>query len=143
MTTITVVDDSKIDLELVHNVLASNGYECITLNDSTQAADAIQRIQPDFILMDIEMPHVSGIELCKQLRLNPVTRNIPIMLLSSSSDPKHIIASIHLACIDYLVKPIKADDLILTLKKHEVIAKVTEAWEPARRELERLAEKYK
>lgn len=141
-TTVMIVDDDSISLSIIEEALKQGGYNSITTSKPESALElAIQR-HPDFIIIDVMMPNKSGLELCKDFKLNPITKDIPIMLLSSSTDAEHIIASLHLGCVDYVRKPVAMTDLIDIIYKHDVIKKISEVWQPAKRELERLIRKY-
>lgn len=142
MTTIVVVDDSEIELDLFTNMLKSSGYTVYGVSDPEVALPMIIEKNPDFVLMDYSMPNKNGLELCKDLKVNPDTRNIPVMFLSSSNDPDNIIATMHLGCVDYIRKPVTCEHLVDVITRHEILQKFKDAWEPAKREAERILKKY-
>lgn len=142
MTTIVVVDDSEIELDLFTSMLKEAGYDCHGVSDPELALTAIIDRKPDFILLDYSMPHKNGIELCKELKVNPLTRNIPVMFLSAETDPDNIIATMHLGCVDYIRKPVNCEYLVDVLTRHEVMQKFKDAWAPAKVEAERILRKY-
>jgi putative two-component system response regulator len=143
MTTVLLVDDDVISLEVLAEALKDEGYEAVAVSDPETAIQTALEIKPDFIIIDIVMPNKSGLELCREFKLNPLTREIPIMFLSSSEDLNHAIASLHLGCVDYLRKPIRASQLSDVIRKHDVIREISKVWQCARRELETILDKYR
>ncbi len=141
-TTVMIVDDDTIGMEMVKEALSASGYNAITVSDPQQALDVAMHQQPDFIIIDIMMPGKTGLELCKDFKLHPITKDIPIMFMTSSEDTEHIIASLHLGCVDYVRKPVAMSDLVEIIYRHDVIKKISDAWLPAKRELERVISKY-
>lgn len=142
MSTILLIDDDVIGLEMLAHALKSEGYNAVTISDPETAAQTAIELKPDFIIIDVVMPKKSGLELCRELKLNPATREIPVMFLSASEDVNHAIASLHLGCVDYLRKPIRAPDLAEVIRKHDMIRQISQVWEPARKELKTLIRKY-
>lgn len=141
-TTVMIVDDDTISLEMVKEALSESGYNSITVSDATLALEIAIKQQPDFIIIDIMMPGKSGLELCREFRLHPITKDIPIMFMTSSNDANNVIASLHLGCVDYVRKPIAMADLVDIIYRHDVIQKISDAWTPAKRELERIIKTY-
>lgn len=142
MSTIVIVDDSDIELGIFTEALINAGHDCIGLTDPTSALNVIQEKKPDFVLLDYSMPHLNGLELCKSLKMNPLTKNIPVMFLSSDNDPEKIIATLHLGCIDYIRKPVQTADLVELMMRHEIGIKIKEALAPMREEAQRIVNKY-
>lgn len=142
MTTVAVVDDSEIELEMLRANLSEHGIACMGITDPESALEIIRNTLPDLIILDVHMPKMGGLELCKKLRLNPETREIPIIMLSSDSSAETIIASLHLGVIDYIPKPCVMKHVVDVVKQHDIINKFKQAWEPAKAELERIIHKY-
>lgn len=143
MTTVLLIDDDVISLEMITEAMKAEGYNAIALTDPGRAIEVAVELRPDFIIIDVVMPNKSGLELCRDLKLNPATREIPIMFLSASDDVNHAIASLHLGCVDYLRKPIRAGQLADVIRKHDMIREIAQVWQPARRELQSIVEKYR
>lgn len=142
MSTVIIVDDSEIELSIFTNALLKAGYECIGITDPNTALEVIENQQPDFVLLDYSMPEKDGLSLCKDIKMNPLTKNIPVMFLTSDSDPKNIIATMHLGCIDYIQKPIAAQEVVNLLVRHDVGLKIKEALAPLKKHAEELVKKY-
>ena len=142
MSTIIIVDDNDIDLQMFTNQLESAGYNCISISNPELALEVIQKEQPSFVLLDYEMPHKSGTTLCRDLKLNPLTRDIPVMFLTASDDPENVIATLHLGVIDYIRKPIDKSELIDIIYRHDFIKSIKDAFLPMKRDAERIRDKY-
>jgi PleD family two-component response regulator len=145
MSTVIIVDDSEIELGIFTEALIAAGHDCVGLADPTNALTTIVEKKPDFVILDYSMPHKNGLELCKDLKMNPATRDIPIMFLSSEADPDNIIATMHLGCIDYIRKPVESKKLVDLIMRHDVALKLKEAMcalSPMKEEAQRILDKY-
>jgi putative two-component system response regulator len=142
MSTVIIVDDSEIELSIFTHALKNAGYDCIGITDPNSALETIQTKQPDFVLLDYSMPEKNGLDLCRDIKMNPLTRNIPIMFLTSDSDPENIIATMHLGCIDYIRKPVEAQEIVDLLIRHEVGMKIKEALAPLKKHAQEIVDKY-
>lgn len=142
MSTVVIVDDSQIELEMFTKALIEAGHDCVGVAEPSIALSVIKDTNPDFIILDYSMPHKNGIELCKDLKLNPLTRDIPVMFLTSDSDPDHIIATIHLGCIDYIRKPITTDEFVSLVMKHDIAKGFRDVLEPLKKDAERIMQRY-
>lgn len=141
-TTVMIVDDDGINLEVVKEALTTNGYNAICIQNPTNALEVAIKEAPDFIVLDVVMPERNGIDLCRDFKLHPLTKNIPIILLTSSTENKHIIASLHLGCVEFLQKPLASQELVDVIFRHDIVHKIHEAMRPAIKDLEDLVKKY-
>ena len=113
---ICLVDDDPDILTLVSATLAGDEFELITVNDPTTALEGIQRLQPDLVILDIEMPRKSGLELCTEIRGKPEFRQMPIVFLTSRSKAEFKVKGMEKGAIEYIVKPFKISDLLLRIR---------------------------
>lgn len=139
---VMVVDDNNQDREMLAWALRRHGMEVIEVADPREAVATAAAGQPDIIILDLVMPLMDGFEVCKRLKLDPPTHEIPVVFLSSSDNPSDTIRSLHLGCIDFLHKPISFDELAEIVLRHNAIESVTKAWRRVRPHLIRFAEKY-
>jgi CheY-like chemotaxis protein len=109
---ILVVDDSATILMVMRMVLGKDRYQLITAVDGRQAVEAARREKPDLILMDVIMPNMTGIEACQELRRNAETREIPIVLVTTRSEPENVEKGFTSGCNDYISKPINGLELV-------------------------------
>ena len=115
--TIMVIDDDKVVLKITSDTLQKNGFESCTFSNPVEALDTVSTLQPDAIILDRVMPEMDGNDVIHALQDNDITRNIPIMMLTSKSEITDITASLGLGARDYIVKPFDHDNFIIRLKK--------------------------
>lgn len=112
-TSILVVDDDPGILTAIHQALTAHQYEVVTAADGKQALDLYKRSQPDLILLDLMMPYVDGLEVCRQIRLSSET---PIIILSIKGGEADIVAALDYGADDYLVKPFRLAELLARVR---------------------------
>ena len=103
---ILIVDDNPVNLKLIRILLAGEGYDVHTAGDAEEALRILQGLRPRLILMDIQLPGIDGLELTRQLKANPLTRDIRILGLTAyamKGDEEKIMAA---GCDGYIAKPI-------------------------------------
>jgi CheY-like chemotaxis protein len=83
MGKILIVDDVKTDREILGKVVAQSGHSPIYAEDGEQALSAAREVQPDLILLDVVMPGMDGFKVCRSLKADPKTSNIPVVLVTS------------------------------------------------------------
>jgi two-component system sensor histidine kinase/response regulator len=109
---ILVVDDQQMNIQVVGSVLGSLGYEIIPASDGATAFKRLALMTPDLILLDLLMPGVDGIEVCRQLKAHPDWKNIPVMFLSAADDKDLIVRALDSGGVDYITKPFNQAELI-------------------------------
>jgi CheY-like chemotaxis protein len=114
---ILLVDDSPTS-RLASRMLFHDRYELISASDGKEAVEIALEERPDLILMDIEMPRMSGLAACKILKQNEKTKRIPVVLLTMRGENSFIEEGYANGCSDFLVKPMNQQKLIAVLKAH-------------------------
>jgi cyclic di-GMP phosphodiesterase len=109
---VLIVDDLPENLEVMVAVLEPEGYTIETAADGQEALDAALRQPPDLILMDVSMPHLSGIEACRRLKADPRTHFVPVVLVTALTARDDRIAGIAAGCDDFLTKPVDFEELL-------------------------------
>ena len=109
---VMVVDDSLTMRKVLSRLLEREGYRVITAIHGVDALQILQEIKPSIILTDIEMPHMDGFELVRQLRNDAATAETPIIMISSRTAEKHQSLAKSLGVNDFMGKPIQDDALI-------------------------------
>ncbi len=114
---IAIVDDEVWTIAVVKKYLQDAGFQnCVEINDSTQALETIHREQPDLVLLDIQMPHVSGLEILQTLRIDTPARSIPVLIFTSASDTDTKVSALELGATDFLQKPVDASELLARVR---------------------------
>jgi two-component system phosphate regulon response regulator PhoB len=115
-TKILVVDDEPDIIELVEFNLKSAGFEVLTAVDGAEAIEKARQLQPNLILLDLMLPEIDGMEVCKTLRREPATAGIPIIMLTAKAAEIDRVLGLELGADDYVTKPFSPRELILRIK---------------------------
>jgi CheY-like chemotaxis protein len=115
---ILIVDDNATNLKLVAYLMKANGYQVDTALEASAALDAIARHRPDVILMDIQLPGIDGLELTRQLKASPDTRDIVIIAVTAYAMKGDQDKALAAGCDDYITKPIDTRALPETIARH-------------------------
>ncbi len=123
--TILAVDDEPSNLNIIAGYLKPLPVKLLVANSGEKALSITQSALPDVILMDIRMPGLSGIEVCRQLKSSPKTADIPVIFLTASeSDVSESFAA---GGVDYIVKPVKSEELVARVNTHLKIRKLVKS----------------
>ena len=115
---ILLVDDNLQNLKVLGNMLQETGYHLLFAKNGIQALEAVKKRKPDLILLDIMMPDLDGFEVCRQLKQNVQTHDIPIIFLTARVEQEDIIKGLELGAVDYVTKPFNHKELISRVKTH-------------------------
>lgn len=113
---VLIADDEQNQLELLSFNLAQNGYAVTTASDGQEALDYAEELQPDIIILDWMMPHLSGIEVCRNLRAQPETKDIPIIMLSARGEEGDRTLGLDVGADDYMTKPFSPRELVARVR---------------------------
>jgi two-component system phosphate regulon response regulator PhoB len=114
---ILVVDDEPDAVELVAFNLKTAGFEVVTADDGEEALRKAQSAGPDLIVLDLMLPEMDGLEVCKHLRSGEATANVPIIMLTARAGEVDRVLGLELGADDYLTKPFSPRELVLRIKK--------------------------
>lgn len=120
--TILVVDDEQDLLDLLEYNLKKEGFHVIKADDGEEGIELARKHQPNLILLDIMMPNMDGMEVCRQLREDPQSREVPIIFLTARSDEKTEVEGLNLGADDFVTKPISTRKLMSRI--HAVLRRV-------------------
>jgi CheY-like chemotaxis protein len=104
--TILVVDDNEVDRKIIQTTLQKLGYRVLIAKDGHIGFEISKTEKPDVILSDCRMPRVTGTEMCKKLKEDVETKNIPVIFLTSIDTPKNVIDCFELDAHNFMCKPI-------------------------------------
>ena len=113
---ILVVDDEPDAVELLEHNLRTNGYEVTTAADGSEALKKAQTTLPDLVILDLMLPELDGLEVCKQLRSNPNTAGTRILMLTARTSELDRVLGFELGADDYVIKPFSLRELLLRVK---------------------------
>jgi len=109
---ILVVDDTKENVQVVAKVLEMAGYNVVAHSNGVDALRAVKKYSFDLILLDIMMPNMSGLEVCRFLKIDPEAKNIPVIFLTADTDKETITKAYKVGGSDYLKKPFYKEELL-------------------------------
>jgi len=113
---ILVVDDNAQNLELIVAYLETLGCKISTAADGLEAIEKVSQESPDLILLDIMMPRMSGFEVCRKLKSNPETRDIPIIMVTALHELGDIERGVESGTDDFITKPVNRLELLTRVK---------------------------
>lgn len=117
MKTILVVDDDELNLKMAEYILQQQGYEVVKAMSGMSCLDYLKFSKPDLILLDVEMPVMSGIQTLEIIRGNEELKNLPVMFLTASADTDTVAAAGRLEVLSYVKKPFMPQDLVDRVQK--------------------------
>lgn len=115
-TKVLIVDDEEAIIALLKYNLEKEGFKVISTDDGEEAITLVKEHRPDIIVLDWMLPSMTGIDVCKMLRANEATRNLPIIMLSARGEEGDRIRGLEAGADDYMVKPFSPAELIQRIK---------------------------
>ena len=113
---ILVVDDEPDAIELIRFNLKASGYEVLTAEDGEEALAKARKFSPDMILLDVMLPELDGLEVCKILRRDPATASLPIIMLTAKASEIDRVLGLEFGADDYVTKPFSPRELMLRVR---------------------------
>ena len=128
---VLVVDDERANVEVLTRMMRREGYEVISASNGQLALEAVARERPDVVLMDVNMPVVNGFEACRQLKREPATRLLPVILLTGLAATEDRLRGIEAGADDFLSKPFAVDELRARVRSLTRLKRYTDELESA------------
>jgi putative two-component system response regulator len=128
---VLVVDDNPNTMTVMYDLLSSRGYDVVAVQDAAHAEAEILSRVPDLVLSDVVMPGKSGYELCRELKENPATRLVPVVLITGLSEREDRVRGIEAGADDFLSKPIFPEELFARVKSLIKLKEFTDELETA------------
>ncbi len=133
---ILLVDDQPANLQLLMHTLKRFGCKLLVAKNGEAALAIARKVHPDLILLDIMMPGIDGFEVCRQLKADPGTQNIPVIFLSALDETKDKVRGLQLGAVDYIAKPFQPEEVIARVDTHLTIHRLNIKVQKQRDELE-------
>ena len=122
---ILVADDTPANLSLISHVLEKEGYEIFAVSNAVDALRVAGKAKPDLILLDVVMPGHDGYYVCRELKAEPATRDIPVIFITSRNDTESILKGFRVGAVDYIHKPFHAEEVVTRVATHLKIGRLT------------------
>ena len=115
---VLIVDDVIDNIRVIGRLLKNKGIQVAPATSGEQALGLAFAKKPDLILLDVQMPEMDGFEVCRRLKENPTTQDIPVIFLTARSESEDIMTGFMLGAIDYITKPFNSDEVMVRIKNH-------------------------
>lgn len=137
---VLVVDDEARNIQVVGSLLLKHGHEVIAASSGPDALAKLENVKPDVILLDVMMPGMTGFEVCRKLRADPETKEIPVIFLSAAADKNFVMEALESGAVDYITKPFHGPELLSRVDLHAGRRKTLQQLAEVVRENNRLLE---
>lgn len=117
MSTVLVVEDSLAQRQMISDLLKGSGLKVTVASDGLEALERINQSFPDVVVLDIVMPRMNGYELCRRLKADPKTQNVPVVMCSSKGEEFDRYWGMRQGADAYIAKPFQPTELIGTVKQ--------------------------
>ncbi len=117
-STLLIVDDKPQNLRLLSDFLAEQGFELMLTRSGAQALDKARLATPDLVLLDLRMPEMDGFEVCRRLKADAATTDIPIIFMTAEDDIQAKVEGFALGAVDYITKPVQREELVARIQHH-------------------------
>src|SRR2546425_3180015 len=112
LVTVLVIDDAENIVEFIKLGLKYEGFQVEVASNGPDGLVMAQRIDADLVILDLMLPGMDGLEVCRQLRSNPITRDVPILMLTARDEVRDRITGLDVGADDYLTKPFSFEELL-------------------------------
>jgi two-component system cell cycle response regulator DivK len=114
---ILIVEDNDLNLKLFRDLLGANGYETCETKEGIEAVSITRRFMPDLIIMDIQLPEISGLDVTKKIKADAALAHIPIVAVTAFAMKDDEMKILQAGCQAYLSKPIAIDHFLDTVRR--------------------------
>jgi two-component system sensor histidine kinase/response regulator len=133
---ILAVDDTPANLQLLLQILQENGYRMRAVTSGAEALETVRTETPDLILLDITMPEMDGYEVCRRLKADPATAEIPVLFISALAEVEDKVHAFEVGGVDYVSKPFQNAEVAARVRTHLKLRQHEQELQQRERELE-------
>ena len=113
---ILIVDDAPDSVGLLQDMMRQQGYQTFVAGTGKRALDIALRVQPDLILLDVRLPDLDGLEICRRLKRSPDTAHIPVIFISECSETDDVVAGFDTGAADSIAKPVRMAEVCVRVR---------------------------
>ncbi len=133
---VLIVDDTPQNIQVLGTILRQKGYKITFANSGGEALDMVLSKPPDLILLDVKMPGMDGFEVCRRLKANETSRDIPIIFLTIATEPEDKLKGLELGAADYITKPFEPVEVVVRVEKQLALRSLQKQLEEQNRRLQ-------
>jgi len=122
---ILLVDDTQANLDILCQVLEPEGYSISMAPNGEVALRIVERVMPDLILLDVMMPGIDGFEVCRRLKADEKTQEIPVIFITAEADTTRVVTGFDVGGVDYILKPFREEEVVVRVETHLKINHLT------------------
>ena len=115
---ILVVDDSPTAIMWQRMILEDEAYDVVTAGDGVEGVRVARESRPDLVLLDVVMPRMNGFDACRAMRADDVTRDVPILMVTTRSEMDHVMRGFESGCNEYITKPVDRTELLTKVRSY-------------------------
>ena len=121
---ILIVDDTLDNLKLLTTMLFEHGYQVRPVSSGVRALESVAVEKPDLIILDIIMPEMDGYEVCRRLKLNEHSRDIPVIFISALDEAVNKVTGFKVGGVDYIAKPFQEEEVLIRVETHLSVSRL-------------------
>ncbi|MBI1929886.1 sigma-54-dependent Fis family transcriptional regulator [Candidatus Poribacteria bacterium] len=140
---ILIVDDLTSNIDILRRMLAPHGYEILVAPNGEIALTVAQRATPDLILLDVLMPEMEGYQVCRRLKAEETTADIPVIFITAKDDIEGVVEGFRVGGVDYIQKPFSDEEILARVQTHLSVSQLTKALQQKNNELTRANEELR
>ncbi|MDP6040990.1 MAG: response regulator, partial [Candidatus Latescibacteria bacterium] len=122
---ILLVDDTPTNLDVLCELLGAQGFKLSVAPNGEVALGIVNRVIPDLILLDVMMPGIDGFEVCRRLKQNEKTREIPVIFITAEDMTQSVVTGFEVGGVDYIKKPFQSEEVLIRVQTHLKIDRLT------------------
>lgn len=140
LPTVLIVDDTPANIGVIAENLEEGGYRVLVAQDGEEGLQRAALVQPDLILLDVMMPHLDGFEVCRRLKQQPKTRDIPVIFMTARAESSDKVNGFKVGAVDYVTKPLQIDEVIARIDTQLALSEMQKRLELQNAQLQRYRE---
>ncbi len=133
---ILIVDDNPTNLRLLLEVLETRGHSVLVATSGAKALQVVAQARPDLVLLDVMMPVMDGYEVCRRLKADPATAEIPVVFITANDQADSVVAGFRAGAVDYIPKPFRQEEVLARVQAHIDVHRLTRELEGKNEALE-------
>ncbi|MCE5286091.1 MAG: response regulator [Pelosinus sp.] len=134
---ILIVDDTRINLKILTDLLFEHGYQVCPVSSGAMALQAVVLEKPDLIMLDVVMPEMDGYEVCRRLKLDECSRDIPVIFISALGEAVNKVIGFKAGGVDYITRPFQEEVVLVRVESHLALSRLQQQIQARNAQLER------